>query len=152
MKKLLFLFSFFFFLSLNTLVSSEPIEELINLSRDIAKFEKEIPFFTKSKVTIFFSYDNKKLNDTFYGLYLNDNLIKTGDFQIKEDKLKTQFIGDFPVRSGVNIVSIRMFKDNREISKKFQFDVPEYRRVAVEFLFSDNFEKLRVVPNAWLID
>lgn len=151
MKKLLVL-CISFFLFINTSVDSEPIENIVNLSKDIAKFEKEIPFFTKSKITIFFSYDSKKLSDTFYGLYLNDNLVKTGDFKIKEDKLKTQFVGDFPVRSGTNIVTIRMFKDNREISKKFQLDVPEYRRVAVELLFSDSFEKVRVVPNAWLID
>lgn len=151
MKKLLLLF-FSLFLFSNTSVNSEPIEDIINLSKDIAKFEKEIPFFTKSKITIFFSYDSNKLSDIFYGLYLNDNLIRTGDFKIKEDKLKTQFVGDFPVRSGTNIVAIRMFKDNKEISKKFQIDVPEYRRVAVEFLISDSFEKVRVVPNAWLID
>lgn len=150
MKKSL-VFIFFIFLLAAT-AKSEPIEELFNLSREISTFEKEIPFFTKSKVTIFFSYDSKNLNDTFYGLYLNDNLIKTGDFNIGEVKLKTQFIGDFPVRSGVNIVSIRLFKDNREITKKFQVEVPEYRRVAIDFLFSESFDKLRVVPKAWLID
>ncbi|MCX7990740.1 MAG: hypothetical protein N2999_01705 [Proteobacteria bacterium] len=151
MKKTLTIFVVFCAL-FTTSAIAEPLEELINLGREIGKLEREIPFFTKSKVTIFFSYDSKKFNNVFYGLYLNDNLIRTGDFQIKEDKLKTQFIGDFPVRTGANTVTIRMFKDNREISKKFQFDVPEYRRVAVEFLFSDSFEKLRVVPNAWLID
>ncbi len=143
------LFSFFV---LTNYSLAEPLEELINLMKDIGKFEKDVPFFTKSKVTVFFSYDNKRFNDTFYGLYINDRLIKTGNFEIKENILKTQFVGDYPVRSGVNIVTLRMFKDNREISKKFQFEVPEYRRVAIEFLFTDSFEKLRVVPNAWLID
>lgn len=143
------LFSFFI---LTNYSFAEPLEELINLMKDIGKFEKDVPFFTKSKVTVFFSYDNKRFNDTFYGLYINDRLIKTGNFEIKENILKTQFVGDYPVRGGVNIVTLRMFKDNREISKKFQFEVPEYTRVAIEFLFTDSFEKLRVVPNAWLID
>jgi len=131
---------------------AEPVEELTNLVRDISKFEKEIPFFTKSKLTIFFSFDKKALNDIFYGVYLNDNLVKTGTIEIKNDRLRTQMIGDFPIKSGSNIITIRFIKDNKEVTKKFQLDIPEYRRVAVDFLLLDSFERLRVVTYGWLID
>ncbi len=131
---------------------SDPVEDLVNLGRDIGKFEKEIPFFTKSKLTVFFSFDRKALADVFYGVYINDNLVKTGTIEIKNDRFMTQMIGDFPVKSGANLVTLRFIKDSKEIVKKFQLDVPEYRRVAVDFLLSDSFERLRVVTNGWLVD
>lgn len=126
---------------------------MFSLWREIGNFEKRVPFFTKSKATIFFAFENDALKGSFYGVYLNDDLVKTGIIDLKEVKIgKGVFLGDFPVRSGKNIIGVRVNRDKEEIYKKFEIELPEFRRVAVEILFSGVPPKIKVVPRAWLVE
>jgi hypothetical protein len=112
-----------------------------------------VPFFTKSKLSIFFSFEDKSLDGAFYGVYLNDNLILANNLEIKKVyKGMGIFLGDFPVRTGKNIITLRIYKDNSEISKKFEIDVPEFRRISMDFLFSGTMPKIRVNPRAWFVE
>lgn len=128
-------------------------EKMFNLWKEIGEFEKKVPFFTKSKLTVFFSFEDKNLNGCFYGLYLNDNLIMANNLEIKKIvQGKGIYIGDFPVRTGRNILMLKISKDNREIIKKFEIDVPEFRRIALDLQFSGEISKIRINPKAWFIE
>ncbi len=128
-------------------------EEIFGLWNKIGEFEKKVPFFTKSKATIFFSFDSTELNGSFYGIYLNDNLINTGTIMVdKVYKGKGVLIGDFPVRTGKNVFVLKLYKNGSEISKKFEIDMPEFRRIALEFLLQGSFSSIRIVPRAWLVE
>ncbi len=127
-------------------------DEINSFIREVNRFEKELPFFTKSKITVFFKCGSKDYKDVFYGLYINDNLVKTGtitDIHISDKEL---FIGDFPVNAGVTTVKIRLNKDGYDIQKKFQVEIPEYRRIALQLFFTDSYQKPRVITQAWVVE
>ncbi|MCX7770387.1 MAG: hypothetical protein N2202_04825 [Proteobacteria bacterium] len=128
-------------------------DNIFSLWREIGEFEKKVPFFTKSKISIFFSFEDSSLNGTFYGVYLNDNLILANIFDIRKvHKGMGVYLGDFPVRTGKNVISLRLFKDNSEIIKKFEIEVPEFRRISMDFLFSGEIPKVRISPRAWFVE
>lgn len=128
-------------------------DKMFNLWQEIGEFEKKIPFFTKSKLAVFFSFEDKNLDGCFYGLYLNDNLIMANNLEIKRVlKGKGVYIGDFPVRTGRNVLAIKINKDNYEVIKKFEIDIPEFRRIALDFQFSGDINKIRINPRAWFIE
>jgi hypothetical protein len=151
MKKLLIFC--FCFLAIEICHGESFREEIFGLWNKIGEFEKRVPFFTKSKATIFFSFDSTELNGSFYGIYLNDTLINTGTINVeKVYKGKGFLIGDFPVRTGQNIFVLKLYKNGSEISKKFEIDMPEFRRIALEFLFQGGLSNLKIVPRAWLVE
>lgn len=128
-------------------------DDIFNLWREIGEFEKKIPFFTKSKLTIFFSFEDRNLEGSFYGIYLNNNLISANNLEIRKvEKGRGIYIGDFPVRTGKNILVLKINKDNNEIVKKFEIEVPEFRRIALDLLFSGDITKIRVNPKAWFVE
>lgn len=54
---------------------------------------------------------------------------------------KAIYLGDFPVRTGKNIITLKFSKDNSEVIKKFEIDVPEFRRIAINLAFQEIFQK-----------
>ncbi|GAB4436544.1 MAG: hypothetical protein OHK0040_07820 [bacterium] len=128
-------------------------DEIISLTKEINIFEKNVPFFTKSKITIFLKCDTTSFYNTFYGVYINDNLVKTGMIQKEKFPLKKEvLIGDYPVYGGKNIVKLRIYNGSIDTQKKFEIDVPEYRRVAIQLYLTENPEKLKVITQAWVIE
>lgn len=128
-------------------------DEIISLTKEVTKFEKEVPFFTKSKLIVFLKYDNKNYDGCFFGVYLNENLVKTGFIKVGEFPVnKELYIGDYPVKSGINVVKIRLTKDEKEIQKRFQIDIPAYRRVGINFLLTETPLKPRIVTQAWVVE
>ncbi len=151
MKKILI----FYFCVLATIncYGAEFQDEIFKIWKEIGEFEKKVPFFTKSKLTIFFSFEDKKLDGSFYGIYLNDNLIIANNLEIKTVVMgKAIYLGDFPVRTGKNIITLKFSKDNSEVIKKFEIDVPEFRRIAINLAFSGDISKIKINPIAWFIE
>jgi hypothetical protein len=137
----------------NTSYSQELKNELITLMNEINRFEKSVPYFTKSKVTLFLKCDSDKYYNAFYGIYINDNLVKTGQLTKDTFPLNWQnFIGDYPVYGGTNIIKVRIFKDGADVAKKFEIDIPEYRRVAIELFITNTPEKPKVITQAWVLE
>lgn len=151
MKKILLLILTFVFVK--PAFSQELKNEILSLIKEINRFEKNVPFFTKSKITIFVKCDSINYYNTFYGVYINDNLVKTGQIQKESFPLdKEVFIGDYPVYGGSNLIKLRIYKDGSEFQKKFEIDLPEYRRVALQLFITDTPQKPRVITQAWVIE
>lgn len=151
MKKIL-IFCFCILAAMNC-HSTELNDEVFKIWKEIGEFEKKIPFFTKSKITIFFSFEDRKLDGCYYGIYLNDNLVFANNLEIKKVAIgKGIYIGDFPVRTGKNILILKIVKDDAEIIKRFEIDVPEFRRIALNLLFSGDVTKIKINPVAWFVE
>lgn len=151
MKRALFIF--FLFMFTNMAFAAEIKDDIVTLMNEINRFEKSVPFFTKSKVTVFFKCDSEKFYGTYYGLYINENLVKTGQIRKETFPLNWQnFIGDFPVYGGKNVITLRLYNNNNDVSKKFEVEIPEYRRVAIELFMTNMPEKPKVVAQAWVIE
>lgn len=151
MKKILILC--FCFLAIGICHGENIQEDLFTLWNKISEFEKKVPFFTKSKISIFFAFENKEVDGAFYGLLINDELVRTGNLEVKNIYYgKGFFVGDFPVRTGKNIIGIKIYKNNNEITKKFEIEIPEFRRISLEFLFSGTYPKVRITTRAWLVE
>lgn len=152
--RLFIFFNLIFCLLLTNNTSAVDVnEEVLSLTKEINRFEKEVPFFTKSKITVILKCDNQSFNGSFYGLYINENLVKTGQITTSTFPLnKDIFIGDYPVHSGNNLLKLRINKDEIDIQRKFQVEVPEYRRIAVQLYITDTPQKARIITQAWLIE
>jgi len=151
MKYVILLMVFFIFLS--TASAQDAKEDILSLTKEINRFEKEVPFFTKSKVSIILKCDTSSFSDTFYGVYLNENLVKAGQINDKTFPVnKDVFVGDYPVHPGSNVIKLRIYKDGQDVYKKFQVDIPEYRRVALQLIITDSPQKPKVVTKAWVIE
>lgn len=143
----------FYLIFANKISAADVSEEILSLTKEINRFEKEVPFFTKSKISVILKCDNTSFNDAFYGIYINENLVKTGQITPKTFPLnKDIYIGDYPVHAGNNLLKLRINKDEMDIQKKFQVEVPEYRRIAVQLYITDTPQKARVITQAWLIE
>lgn len=145
--------SLIFYLFFANNISAADVSEILSLTKEINRFEKEVPFFTKSKISVILKCDNTSFNDAFYGVYINENLVKTGQITPKTFPLNKDFyIGDYPVHAGNNLLKLRIYKDGMDIQKKFQVEVPEYRRIAVQLYITDTPQKARVITQAWVIE
>ncbi len=143
----------FYLIFANNISSADVSEEILSLTKEINRFEKEVPFFTKSKILVILKCDNTSFNDAFYGVYINENLVKTGQITPKTFPLnKDIYVGDYPVHAGNNLLKLRIYKDGMDIQKKFQVEVPEYRRIAVQLYITDTPQKARVITQAWVIE
>lgn len=128
-------------------------DEMRRLWGSIVKFEKEMPFFTKSKIVVFTGVESDSFNDAWYGLYVNGNLVKTGQFRYRSgERQRELYVGSFPIRSGNSVISFRISKNGTDMVKKFEVNVPEFRMVALQLMLADTIEKPRVVPRAWVVE